>query len=75
MAKTIHQQSLIQTQDEDADIFFPCYLALKEAKQNARDNLNLLSTIYNYMNILCTSLEKIDSEMEKIIFNNKEGRK
>jgi hypothetical protein len=73
MAKTIQSKLLKQTQDEDLN--FPCYLALKEAKQNARDNLNLLSTIYNYMNILCTSLEKIDSEMEKIIFNNKEGRK
>ena len=56
---------------EDTDFSFLCYRAVKEARKNARENLQLLALVYSSMSNLCTDLDKLDSFMESIIFCTK----
>ena len=66
MAQIIQPHSLEHVQEED--ISFSCYQAVKEAKINARGTLQILASLYDSTNSLCSSLDKLDSFMESIIF-------
>jgi methyl-accepting chemotaxis protein len=57
------------TQETAADISFNCYRAVKEAKSNAIDNLQIVNSLSNSMNRLSSSLDRLDNLMESIIFN------
>ena len=69
MAQSIQSASpLIQ---EEEDLSFSCYKAVKEAKTDARDNLQMVNSLSNSMNNLCSSLDRLDNLMENIIFCKK----
>ena len=74
MAQTFHSVSSSHTQAEDIDHSFSCYKAVKEAKTDARDNLQILASIYDSTNSLCSVLDKLDNLMEKIIFDKDKGK-
>ena len=74
MTQTIQPISLTLTQEEDINVSFSCYRAVKDAKMTARENLSLLTSIYDNMNSLCTALERLDYVMEKIIFNKEKEK-
>jgi hypothetical protein len=76
MSQATQPHTFTQTQEEDIDTSFNYYKAVKEAKADARDNLQILSSIYDNANNICKSLDRLDNLMEKIIFcNNKEKGK
>ena len=70
MAQPVRFSSAVHTQEEDADISFLCYQAVKEAKTNAKENLQMAASICDSMNNLCTSMNRLDNLMERIIFCN-----
>jgi ABC-type uncharacterized transport system fused permease/ATPase subunit len=55
-------------QEEDIDRSFTCYKAVKEAKADTKNNLQVVASVYDSMNNLCSALERLDSLMEEIIF-------
>ncbi|MCL1927522.1 MAG: hypothetical protein FWG07_01850 [Treponema sp.] len=69
MVQITKPDSLTQIQKEDTDIFFSSYQALKEAKTDAKDNLQILISLFDSTNKLCRSLERLDNLVESIIFN------
>ena len=68
MTETAQPHTFTHIQEEDTDISFNCYKAVKEAKAEARDNLQILASLYDSANNLCNSLERLDNLMENIIF-------
>ena len=73
MTEIKQTKSLANDQAEDIDISFNCYKAVKDAKTYARENLQIVSSLSNSMNILCTNLDRLDNLMETLIFvKNKE---
>ena len=74
MSHTIKPVSPVRTQEEDPDDYFPCYRAVKEAKTDARDNLQILASLYDSTSNLCSSLDRLDTFMESIFFNNEKER-
>ena len=68
MSKTIQTHSLEHTQAEDIDLSFNCYKAVKEAKTDIKNNLQIVASVYDSMNNLCSSLERLDNLMESLIF-------
>ena len=76
MTQTKQPHSLAHIQDEETDISFNCYLAVKEVKASVKDNLQLMNSICKNMNDLCTAMERFDNLMETIIFceNKENGR-
>ena len=73
MARAIQPVSLLPAQNEGTDISFNCYKAVKEAKTDARDNLQMLASLYETTNNLCSSLDRLDNLMETIIFCKEKG--
>ena len=74
MVQTTQSVSSARTQDVEKDLSFNCYQAVKEAKADARDNLQIVSSLYNSMNNLCSSLERLDNLMESLIFNEEKEK-
>jgi hypothetical protein len=68
MAQIKQAHSLVNDQKEDIDHSFDCYRAIKEAKADIRDNLQVVNSLSNSMNNLCTNLDRLDNLMETIIF-------
>ena len=70
--KQIH--SLTNDQEEE-NISFNCYKAVKEAKADARDNMQILESVCDGLSNLCAKLDRLDNLMENIIFDDKEKGK
>ena len=75
MSKTVQQHSLKHIQEENIDYSFTCYEAVKEAKADARDNLQIVNSLSDSINNLCSSLERLDAFMENLIFFKEKGEK
>ena len=74
MSHTIKPVSPARTQEEDTDDYFPCYKAVKEAKTDAKDNLHILASLYDSTSNLCSSLDRLDTFMESIIFDKEKEK-
>ena len=68
MAQTIQPITQAHTQAEDIDHSFICYKAVKEAKADAKSNMQIVASVHDSMNNLCNVLERLDNLMEEIIF-------
>ena len=68
MSQTIQTHCLEHTQAEDIDRSFTCYQAVKEAKTDTTNNLQIVASVYDSMNNLCSALERLDNLMESLIF-------
>ena len=64
-----------QANSEEIDSSFTCYQAVKEAKADVRDNLQIVNSLSNSMNNLSSCLERLDNLMETIIFSKEKGEK
>ena len=74
MAGTKQAHSLAKDQEKDIDVSFNCYKAVKEAKADIRDNLQVVNSLTNSMNNLCTKLDRLDNLMESTIFDKDKGK-
>ena len=74
MVQTTQSVSSARTQEEEQDLSFNCYQAVKEAKASAKENLQLAASLYNSINNLCTTIERLDNLMENIIFTNEKEK-
>ena len=72
---TKQSNSLEHAKAEDINHSFACYQAVKEAKADVRDNLQIVNSLSNSMNNLCNSLERLDNLMESLIFNGEKENK
>ncbi|MCL1813179.1 MAG: hypothetical protein FWG29_06605 [Treponema sp.] len=70
MTETKQVHSLTDDQEQDIDISFNCYKAVKEAKADARENMQILESVCDSLNNLCKKLDKLDNLTENIIFGN-----
>ena len=55
---------------QDIDSSFSCYQEIKEAKIRAKNNLQLLASLYYSTKNLCSALERLDILMESVFFCN-----
>ena len=69
MALTAKHNTQSCTQTENTDLSFKCYKAVKEAKIDAKESQQIAVSLYDSLNNVCRSLEKLDSIMESLIFN------
>ena len=74
MSRTIQPISITHTQAEDIDHSFTCYKAVKEAKADTKNNLQIVASVYDSMNNLCSALDRLDNFMESIIFDKEKGK-
>ena len=74
MTETLQPVSIVHIQEKDNDISFSCYHAVKEAKVNARDNLQILVSLYDSTNDLCKSLDRLNNLVESLIFDKKKEK-
>ena len=68
MTETKQAYSMANAHEEDIDHSFNCYMAVKEAKADAKNNIQVVASVYDSMNNLCSALERLDN-LEEIIFN------
>ena len=61
MAQITRPVSTAYIQGKDIDLSFNYYKVVKEAKADARDNLQILASIYDSTNSLCFVLDKLDN--------------
>ena len=59
---------------EDIDHSYNCYQAVKEAKADAKNNIQIVASVYNSMNNLCSSLERLDNLMESFLFSEEKEK-
>ena len=62
--------SLVNIQEEETDASFSCYRAVKEARADARDNLQIVSSLSDSINTLCANLDRLDAFIETMIIGN-----
>ena len=74
MAQTKQFVSPAYTQEEDTDVTFPCYQAVKEAKANIKENIQLLDSVCDTMNSLCAKLDRLDNLTESLIFGKEKEK-
>jgi len=68
MARTIRLIKQAHTQAEDIDHSFNCYKAVKEAKANTKENIQLLYSVYGSLSNLCTNVNSLDNLRKNIKF-------
>ena len=74
MTQTKQPHSLAHIQEEEIDLSFNCYKAVKEAKTNVRKNIQLLDSLCDSMSVLCTKLDRLDNLMETFIFSEEKEK-
>ena len=67
MSQTKQTRSLANAQEE-IDLDFNCYLAVKEAKADARESIQLLDSLCDSLSILCTNGNSLDNLRKNIQF-------
>ena len=73
MAETKQAHYLANVQEQDMDASFCCYKAVKEAKADAKENIQILESLCDSLSILCTNLDRLDNLTENIIFGKDKG--
>ena len=68
MTEIKRMQSLINDQEQDLETSFNCYKAVKEAKADVRDNIQILESVCDSLNTLCVNLNRLDNLTENIFF-------
>ena len=61
MSQTIQPHSLEHTQTENIDLDFNCYQAVKDAKANTRESIQLLDSVCDSLSILCTNVNNLEN--------------
>ena len=61
-------------QEEKIDHSFTCYKAVKEAKADAKNSIQIAASVYDSMNNLCSALERLDNLMESLIFSEEKEK-
>ena len=68
MSRTTQHITQAHTQTEDIDLSYNCYKAVKDAKADARENIQLLNSVYDSLCILCTNVNSVDNLRKTIQF-------
>jgi len=63
-----------QANSEEIDSSFTCYQAVKEAKADVRDNIQIVNSLSDSMNNLSSSLERLDNLMESLLFGEEKEK-
>ena len=74
MTQSKQTHSLANDQEENIDHSFNCYLAVKAAKANTKENLQIVALLYDCMKNLCTTMDRLDNLMESLIFCNEKEK-